>query len=592
MALSSETLVTLLRRSLIEMPRTALFERDAGGGWVGLDAADMLARVEAIALAIRARGVRRGERVGLMANNCCDWVVVNFGILSAGCVTVPIYTTQASDQVEMILVDSDAKLLFIDRAETVARLHAAGVALPPVIEFNAMGGLAACEVQGMALRAAEPARAAALAAEIAPADLAVLIYTSGTTGRPKGVMLSHFNIASNAIDSFETVADIIPPGSRVLSMLPYAHIYEHTNIFGYFSRGASIYITHAPEQLLEDLRSVKPICTFAVPRIFERILVGIKATAKKAGGLRAKLVPWALSIGRDYMRAKHGQRSNGSLLSLQYALAHALVLKKIRPLLGLDNLIFFGSGSAPLHEDIAYTFAGCDISILEGYGLSEAAPVVTCNDPHDPHIGTVGKAIPGVELKLEADGELLVRGPNVMQGYYHDPESTSTTIVEGWLHTGDIATIDAEGYVKITDRKKELFKTSGGKYIAPARVEAAIRRSAFVSQVLVLGTGQAHPAALVSPNWPALKAELGIEEDVSTVDCSKMASVIDFLTREMIVQTSDLASFEQIRWVGVLPRDLSVDDGELSPTLKVKRRVVEERYAALIEATFAAGAQR
>ena len=592
MALSSETLVTLLRRSLIEMPRTALSERDAGGGWVGLGAADMLARVEAIALAIRARGVGRGERVGLMANNCSDWIVVNFGILSAGCVTVPIYTTQAPDQVEMILVDSDVKLLFIDRPETVELLHAAGLALPPVVEFTAIDGLAACEAQGMALRASEPARAAALAAEIAPADLAVLIYTSGTTGRPKGVMLSHFNIASNAIDSFETVADIIPPGSQVLSMLPYAHIYEHTNIFGYFSRGASIYVTHAPEQLLEDLRSVKPICTFAVPRIFERVLVGINATAKKAGGLRAKLVPWALGVGRDYMRAKHGRGSNGSLLSLQYALAHALVLKKIRPMLGLDNLIFFGSGSAPLHEDIAYTFAACDISILEGYGLSEAAPVVTCNDPHNPHIGTVGKAIPGVELKLDIDGELLVRGPNVMQGYYHDPESTSTTIVDGWLHTGDIATIDAEGYVKITDRKKELFKTSGGKYIAPARVEASIRRSAFVSQVLVLGSGQAHPAALVSPNWPGLKAELDLAADLPTDECSKMPSVIDFLTREMIAQTSDLASFEQIRWVGVLPRDLTVEDGELSPTLKVKRRVVEQRYAALIEATFAAGAQR
>jgi len=591
MAHSSETLVTLLRRSLVEMPRTALAER-VDGEWSLLSASEMLERVEAVALAIRSRGIERGSRIGLMANNCVDWIVTNFGILSSGCVTVPIYPTQAADQVEMILADSDAKLLFIDHPVVAERLQAANITLPPHVAFADPLGLPALEAHGMALRSADPGRAAVLAAEIAPSDLAVLIYTSGTTGRPKGVMLSHFNIASNAIDSFDTVADIILIGSPVLSMLPYAHIYEHTNIFGFFSLGATVYVTHTPEELLDDLRSVQPICTFAVPRIFERVLIGIKATAKKAGGVRAKLVPWALNVGRDYMRAKYGRGGKGSLLSLQYALAHALVLKKLRPMLGLDRLVFFGSGSAPLHEDIAYTFAAADISILEGYGLSEAAPVVTCNDPHDPHIGTVGKAIPGVELKLGNDGELLVRGPNVMQGYYHDPESTRTTIVDGWLHTGDIATIDAEGVVKITDRKKELFKTSGGKYIAPARVESALRRSAFVNQVLVLGAGHAHPAALVSPNWPALKAELGLDADAPTADCAMMPSVHDFLTREMIAQTADLASFEQIRWIGVLPRDLTVEDGELSPTLKVKRRVVEERYAALIETTFAAGAQR
>ena len=589
MAQPTETLVSLIRRSLVEMPRPAIGER-VNGEWSMTSATALLERVEALALAIRARGIERGARIGLMANNCVDWVVVNFAILSAGCVTVPIYTTQAVDQVDTILTDSDARLLFVERPEMVDRLRGATVNLPAVICFGT--DLAGLEAQGRVLRAAEPGRIAALAAEIEPSDLAVLIYTSGTTGRPKGVMLSHLNLASNAVDAFGLVTDIVKRESPVLSMLPYAHIFELTNVFGYIWSGATIYVTHTPEELLADLRSVRPVCTFAVPRIFERVLLGIIATAQKAGGVRAKLVPWSLGVGREYMRAKYGGRTNGSLLALQYALAHALVLKKLRPLLGLDRLAFFGSGSAPLHEDVAYTFAAADIAVLEGYGLSEASPVVTCNDPHDPKIGTVGKAIPGVELKLGTDGELLVRGPNVMQGYYHDPEATSATIIDGWLHTGDIATIDADGIVKITDRKKELFKTSGGKYIAPARVESAIRRSAYVSQVLVMGAGQAHPAALLSPNWPALKAELGIDPDMPPAACATLPSVHDFLTREMIAQTADLASFEQIRWIGVLPRDLTIEDGELSPTLKVKRRVIEERYAALIESTFAAGAQR
>lgn len=589
MAQPTETLVSLIRRSLVEMPRPAIGER-VNGEWAMTSATALLERVEALALAIRARGIERGARIGLMANNCVDWVVVNFAILSAGCVTVPIYTTQAADQVDTILADSDAQLLFVERPEMAERLRVATVTLPGIVCFST--DLAEFERHGQVLRAEEPGRIAALAAEIKPSDLAVLIYTSGTTGRPKGVMLSHFNLASNAIDAFGLVTDIVKCESPVISMLPYAHIFELTNVFGYVWSGATIYVTHTPEELLADLRSVRPVCTFAVPRIFERVLLGIIATAQKAGGVRAKLVPWALGVGREYMRAKYGSRTNGSLLALQYALAHALVLKKIRPLLGLDRLVFFGSGSAPLHEDVAYTFAAADIAVLEGYGLSEASPVVTCNDPHDPKIGTVGKAIPGVELKLGEDGELLVRGPNVMQGYYHDAEATSATIIDGWLHTGDIATIDPAGVVKITDRKKELFKTSGGKYIAPARVESAIRRSAYVSQVLVMGAGQAHPAALLSPNWPALKAELGIDPEMPTAACALLPSVHEFLTREMIEQTADLASFEQIRWIGVLPRDLTIEDGELSPTLKVKRRVIEERYAALIESTFAAGAQR
>jgi len=321
-------------------------------------------------------------------------------------------------------------------------------------------------------------------------------------------------------------------------------------------------------------------------------LTRIVGKAKAEGGLKARLVPWALGAGREYMRATMGGASAPPALHLQYAVAKALVLKKLRPALGLDRLKFVGSGSAPLHLDIALALAGADIMILEGYGLTECSPVVSVNQPGRYRLGTVGLPLAGVDVRLADDGELLVRGPNVMQGYYHDQQATDAMIHDGWLATGDIATIDADGFIRITDRKKELFKTSGGKFIAPARVESALLRSPYMNQVMVLGNGRPHPIALVSPNWPLVRRELSLPDDLSTTDASKAPGVREFMTGQAVANTADLATFEQIRRVGVLPRDLSIDDGELSPTLKVRRRIVEQRYAELIEETFATPASK
>jgi long-chain acyl-CoA synthetase len=543
-------------------------------------------------MGLRARGIATGDRVALMSPNRADWIVANLGILSAGAVTVPIYATQAHDQVGHILADSEAALLFVDTDATAEALRASGVSLPPVIGFDTSGegSLAALEAAGRSARAADPAALAALAARIAPQDLAVLIYTSGTTGTPKGVMLSHGNIATNAVTSFALIEDLLLPGDPVLSILPYAHIYESTNVFGYLIRGATIYVNRAMEKLLDDLQSVRPKMVFAVPRVFERMLNAILMRAKAEGGVRAKLIPWALHTSRDYMRAKHTGAPVSSTLRLQFALAHALVLKAIAPKIGLDRLEFFCSGSAPLHPDTAYTFLGADIKIVEGYGLTECSPVVTCTIPGQELVGSVGKAIPGVELRLAEDGELLVRGPNVMQGYYHDDAATRSVMSDGWFHTGDIATIDADGNVRITDRKKELFKTSGGKFVAPARVESAILRSPYVNQVMVTGNGRPHPAALISPNWALVRKELDLSDAATSEELARRSEVSAFVQREVMTQTADLGSFEQIRWIGILPRDLTIEDGELSPTQKIKRRIVEQRYADLIERVFATAA--
>ncbi len=267
--------------------------------------------------------------------------------------------------------------------------------------------------------------------------------------------------------------------------------------------------------------------------------------------------------------------------SSAFALAHALVLKHVRPQLGCDRLRFFGSGSASLHPDIGFAFAGAGITIVEGYGLTECSPVVTANDVHRPRIGTVGRPIPNVAVRLAADGELEVRGPNVMRGYYHQPDESATVLHDGWLSTGDVATIDADGLIRIVDRKKEIFKTSGGKFVAPTRVEAAILRSPLVAQAVVVGNGRAHPAALIAPNWTTLRAGLGLPDAPAEVLAARR-DVRAFLVAECVRATSDLAPFEQIRWIGVLPHELTVAGGELTPTLKIKRRVVEDRYAALV----------
>lgn len=575
------TLVALARAALSGPARDVLLERDAEGGWTALSSVELLRRAEALALALRDRGLGAGDRVALMSPNRVDWIVANLGILFAGGVTVPIYATQALDQIAFILADATPVLAFVDGAETAERLRSAGTVATFAFDPDGVAAAERCEALG---ERGEQLRAAgtALPAEPAPSDLAVLIYTSGTTGTPKGVMLTHDNVASNVADAFSLVEDIILAGDPVLSILPFAHIYEHANIFGFLHRGATIYVTRRIDALLDDLRAVRPVAVFAVPRIFERTYAAILTRAREAGGVRARLVPWAFHIGRHYVRTLAGGRRPSLFLRWRYALARTLVLRKVRTQLGCDRLRFFGSGSASLHPDIAFSFAAAEIRIVEGYGLSECSPVVTANDPHAPRIGTVGRPIPNVEIKLGEEDELLVRGPNVMPGYYHQPDASAAALAGGWLHTGDVASIDAEGFVRIVDRRNEIFKTSGGKYISPARVEAAILRSPLVAQVVVLGNGRSHPAALISPNWPAVRAELGIAPETLPAALTVRDEVRALLVAACARATADLADFEQIRWIGILPRDLSIEAGELTPTLKVKRRLVEQRYVSLI----------
>jgi long-chain acyl-CoA synthetase len=585
---AKETLPALIRRSLSYSRESVLVER-AGETWKPASSDALLARITRLACAIRDAGLRQGDRVALIAADCVDWIVADFAVLFAGCVVVPVFPTQAPDQIAYILENSEAKLIFADTLLAAERLRALAVKLPPLVVFESKdeGSLTAFESRGAAVQSAHPDWPQVFEAAIKPDDMAVLIYTSGTTGEPKGVMLSHYNIGFNAQSTFSRAMDILPPGSDVLSVLPFSHIYEHCFIYGYLLQRVHHYICHNVDGLLDDLHAVRPMFMTAVPRIFERMIAGITGKAKAHGGLQAKLVPWALAVGRDYMIAKtRGQHPNPAL-AVQYRIAHALVLRKVRPMLGLDRLEYLASGSAPLHFDTAMTMRGAGIEILEGYGPTECSPVITVNTWSDNSYGTVGKPIPGVGIRIAEDGEILARGPNVMLGYYKNPQATAEVITDGWYHTGDVGVIDDRGYLHITDRKKELFKTSGGKFVAPSRVEAAIKRSVYVNQVMLVGDGRAHPAALVSPNWDLVRTELGVTPGIPVEELAKRPGVVQFLTKEVWDYTSDLAKYEQVRKIVILPRELTVESGELSPTLKVKRRVVEARYADEIERLYA-----
>jgi long-chain acyl-CoA synthetase len=583
-----ETLPTLIRRALADQRDEVLVER-VNGSWTPTSSARLIELVETVACAIRDAGLIAGDRVALISHNCVDWIVCDFATLFAGCVVVPIYPTQALDHTAYILEHSGAKLVFVDSRDTLEHVRASGATLPRVVVFDsdANDGLRAFQKRGAAIRSEHPELPAAYEATLLPDDLAVLIYTSGTTGVPKGVMLSHDNLAFDAQVSLTCGFEGIESGRDVLSVLPYSHIYEHTMIYIYLISKVRYFICHDPNELLADLRDVRPTEMTAVPRIFDRVLAGVEGQALKAGGLQAKLVPWALRIGREYMRAKIFGRRPGPGLTLQYAIAHRLVLGKIRHALGLDRVGFLTSGSAPLHIDTAMTFLSFGVPIMQGYGLTETSPVTSCSRLSRNEYGAVGRAIDGVDLHVAPDGELLVRGRNVMQGYYRDPQATAEAIIDGWLHTGDVAEIDAGGFLRITDRKREVFKTGTGKFVAPARVEASIKRSIFVAQAMVTGSGRAHPIALIMPNWNLVRLELAsLPPDASPEELAEREDVQAFLTEQVRKETADLASYEQIRRIVVVPREFTVEGGELSPSMKIKRRIVEERYAGEIDRAY------
>ncbi|HVF50390.1 MAG TPA: long-chain fatty acid--CoA ligase [Pyrinomonadaceae bacterium] len=572
----------------------------SGGEWLHLPADAVERRVRAVALGLASLGITRGDRVALISENRPDWSIVDLAILSLGAVNVPIYTTQAPEQVRYILEDSGARVLFVS-GRKVYRHARAGIEgarhLEKLIFFdvevaeNHEGAmtLQALELRGVARDRDEPEEFERLLKEVRSDDLATIIYTSGTTGEPKGVMLTHENFVANVL----AIASALPilPTDVSLSVLPLSHIFERTCFYVFCWAGVSVYYAASIEQVGEYLREVRPTIMTAVPRLFEKVYHRILKKGTAGGGWKARLFTWAMGVGQEYAELRDKRKRVPPLLEIKQAIADRLVFEKWREGVG-GRLRYFVSGGASLSPVLSYSFLGAGINILQGYGMTEA-PIDAANRPDNNKVGSVGLPFPGVEVRLDAEGEILLRGPNVMRGYYNKDEETRAAFTDdGFYRTGDVGYMDEEGRLYITDRKKELFKLSNGKYIAPQLLESFIKQSMLVSQAVVVGAGRKQPAALIVPDWEALSSALPAAGKLSRLEWSRNTEAVKLVQREVSQMTAALADYERVRRVALLHEDFSIDGGELTPTLKVKRRVIDEKYGPLIDELYGGSAAK
>jgi long-chain acyl-CoA synthetase len=532
--------------------------------------------------------------VAILSENCPEWAVADFACLLAGLVDVPIYPTLPAQQAGYVLKDSEAKAVFIDGAEQLDKIRQVRGDLPAlahVVVFDA--ALAADDAQSLAQlqrtgAAAEQRyadwRARALA--VTPDTLATLIYTSGTTGNPKGVMLSHGNFTSNVLAALKVLP--VGPDDSCLSLLPLSHSFER--MAGHYTMiGAGVTVNYAEsiDLVAANMGEVKPTVVLAVPRLYEKIYARVLENAVSGGGLKRRIFFWAKRNAEAWADRMLAGEDVPAGLAVKKRIADKLVFSKLQARTG-GRIRFFVSGGAPLAPEIAKFFYAAGMPILEGYGLTETSPVITVNPLERLKIGSVGPAIPGVQVTIADDGEVLCKGPNVMQGYFKRPEATEEVMdAAGWFHTGDIGELDADGYLRITDRKKDLIVTAGGKNIAPQPIENRVKTNKFVENAVLLGDRRKFPIMLVVPNWAALGAWAG-ERGLPTAPETliQQADARAKIEREVMGALRDLASYETPKKFILVQDDFTIEGGELTPTLKVKRRVVEKKYAAEIDAVY------
>jgi long-chain acyl-CoA synthetase len=588
-----KTLIAVYERVAHVHPRldTLNFKRD--GTWHSISASEMLKQGRRIALGLYSLGVRKGDRVALLSESCAEWVLADQGCIFAGAVDVPVYPTLTPSQVAYILRDCGARALFVStrvKFEAIEMALRECATIEHVVLFDREGldrpnclSWAELQERGCELEQQQPMLADELARAPKPDDLVTIIYTSGTTGEPKGVMLTHSNMVSNLIDSSNHLE--FGEQDSALSVLPLSHGFERQAMNMYLHHGMSVYFGESLEKIGDNLREVHPTVFVGVPRIYEKILAKVKERASAKGKLNAALFLWAVEIGKQWARLNSGKGKAPLWLSLQRRLADALFFARWRKVMG-GRIRIFISGGAALSTDVALAFAGAGLPIIEGYGLTETSPVITAGQLHDNRIGTAGRPIRNVEVRIAPDGEIETRGPHVMRGYWNKPEETRAVFTaDGWFKTGDIGSFDADGYLTITDRKKELLKTSGGKYIAPQPIEQLIKDSRFVNQVVVIGNGRKFPSALIVPDWEQLESYAKLKGlDLHTrAEFCRHPRIIDLFERQIAARTQDLAQFEKVKRVALLDQELTVEGGDVTPTLKIKRRVVEEKYRDLID---------
>ena len=556
-----------------------------GGTYQPVSTAELVDRVRRLAKALAELGVQPGDRVALMAENGPHWPTVDFAGLCIGAVVVPIYPTLLPDQASYIAQNCGAKVVVAETTKHLDGFLAHAHELSGVQQFVLVKGESAdprvVTLDSLLQRGtgADPALFEEKARAVKPDDLATFIYTSGTTGTPKGVMLTHRNICSNVVSALDVVK--IKGQYTALSFLPLSHSFERTVDYAYFYLGCTIAYAESVATVAQNLQEVKPQLFVSVPRVYEKVLAKVQEGVAAGSPIKQKIFAWAVGVGRENLPNRLKQQGGGVMLSL----ADKLVFSKIRERLG-GKFLFALSGGAPLARDVAEFFWGAGIPIYEGYGLSETAPVLTVNAPGAVKLGTVGRALPGVELKIAPDGEILAKGPNIMKGYWNLPEATAEVIdAEGWFHTGDIGEIDADGFLRITDRKKELIINAYGKNIAPAPIENSLKSSRFIGQAVVIGDRRKFLSALLVPDFEALKpwAERQGIGATSNQDLIHDARVRALMAQEVENVNSGLASFEKIVAWDLLPDDWTLETGELTPTLKVKRRVINQKYGDVLE---------
>jgi long-chain acyl-CoA synthetase len=591
------TLTQLFYEAVERFDKPDALQHKQGGTYQPISHREVLRRVRQLGLGLRSLGIGPGDRVAILSENRPEWAIADFACLTSGVTDVPLYPSLPAEQLPFPLVDAGVVAIFVSTEAQAAKVGAIRSRIPCVRTVITFAGqrvagadltLAEVEARGAAIdgeAAAAAYRAQALT--VHPDDVATIIYTSGTTGEPKGVMLTHDNIYSNV-----AAARMILPGSGndvCLSFLPLSHIFERMGgHYFMFAIGTSICYAGSVETLIDDFGVVRPTIVFSVPRIYEKVLTGATEKARAAGGLTQRIFFWARAVGEEWASEQIAGRTPGPWLSARHALASRLVFSKIRARVG-GRIRFFVSGGAPLSAEVNRFFYAAGLLILEGYGLTETSPVITVNTPVHNRIGTVGKPVAGVEVAIADDGEILTRGPQVMLGYYNKPDATHGAIdAEGWFHTGDIGVLD-DGYLRITDRKKDLIVTAGGKNIAPQPIETIVNQNRYVSHAVMIGDKRRFPAMLVVPDFAQLE-QWAKHKQISFADRASLIrhhDVLEKMEREVLGGLHGLANFETPKKIVLLEHEFSIERGELTPTLKVKRRVVDEHYKAIIDHMYA-----
>ena len=579
-------------------PKPLTIGRVSNGVISGLGGREVRDRVREIALGLGALGLKRGDRLAVISESRPEWLHVDLAAQTLGVVDVPIYPTLSASQTEYILQDCGARFAVVSSLEQLAKVRDIAprlsllqtivmldpgwarepsdrLAILSLTELAEQGSARIREGRGVVKEYNDASKL------VQPGDLATIIYTSGTTGEPKGVMLTHHNLVTNLVAS----AELLPVGQDdiALSFLPLSHSFERLASYLYLAAGVTIVFAESMETVARDLQVVKPTVITGVPRVYEKLHARIFEKGAAATGLRKTIFRWAVKLAQNRGRTlSRAGKPPDVFEGVRARLADKLVLAKVREAVG-GRVRFMVSGSAALPAHIGEFFYGAGLTIMEGYGLTETSPVLTVTPPTAVRFGAVGKAIPGVELRIAEDGEILARGPNVMQGYYNKPAETAEVLKDGWFHTGDVGSLDADGYLHITDRKKDLIVTTGGKKIAPQPLEAKLKTHPVVAEAIVIGEGRKFVSALFVPNGPALAAAIGapVDADPATLVTRPEAgalfqAALDDVNRE-------LGQFEKLKKFGFLPKPLTQEEDELTPSLKVRRKVIERKYKDIIE---------